>query len=696
MTALRASSRCQPLRWLSYNQMTRTLLHTMPINLHSFVILLAAAVITVVLCRKLKLPAMLGYLLVGMLIGPYALGFIQSSDEASHLAEYGIVFLMFTLGLEFNLAKLNAMKRIVFGLGAAQVGAVLVFIGVAVMFAGLDWKAGLVLGGAAAMSSTAMVSKLLSDRGELNAPHGQNAIGILLFQDLAVVPFLIIIPALSLPDGSVTIPWINLQVDQLLFSLFLAAVKIVFVLAVLLSFGQKIMRPWFNLVAKQHASELFMINILLVTLGTAWLTEQAGLSMALGAFLAGMLIAETEYRYQVEDDIRPFRDLLLGLFFVTVGMNLNFSILVSQWGIVLASLILLGPLKIAIIAGLAKLFGSTPGTSLRTGFALGQGGEFAFVLLALIAQGGLVPSHILQATTAGVILSMLITPFLIQHSDKLVLRLASSEWMSLAANLHHIAVRSMAANGHVILCGFGRSGQSLARILNQEDIHFFALDLDPEKVREAASAGESVVFGDAAKREVLIAAGLMRARAIIVTYADTHSAMKILEMAHQIRPEIPVIIRTYDESDIDLLKNAGAAEVVAEIMEGSLMLASHTMMLLGVPLNKVIRRIREVREARYQLIRGFYRGLNEDPDDNDRPHPRLHTLQLTQNAHAIGYTIGELHLDKLQVEIRSIRRRNMPPQQPGADFQLAVGDVLVLLGEQENLAAAEISILQGK
>nr|WP_314898875.1 monovalent cation:proton antiporter-2 (CPA2) family protein [uncultured Deefgea sp.] len=668
----------------------------MPINLHSFVLLLAAAVITVVACRKFKLPAMLGYLLVGMLIGPYALGFIQSSDEASHLAEYGIVFLMFTLGLEFNLAKLNAMKCIVFGLGAAQVGAVLVLIAAAVMMAGLDWKAGLVLGAAAAMSSTAMVSKLLSDRGELNAPHGQNAIGILLFQDLAVVPFLIIIPALSLPDGTVTIPLINLQANQLLFALFLAAVKIVVVLIVLLSLGQKLMRPWFNLVAKQHSSELFMINILLITLGIAWITEEVGLSLALGAFLAGMLIAETEYRYQVEDDIRPFRDLLLGLFFVTVGMNLNFSILISEWGMVLLSLLLLGPVKIGVIAGLAKLFGSTPGCSLRTGFALGQGGEFAFVLLALIAQGGLVPSPILQATTAGVILSMLITPLLIQHSDKLVLRLASSEWMSLAANLHNIAVRSMAANGHVILCGFGRSGQSLARILSQEDIHFFALDLDPEKVREAASAGESVVYGDAAKREVLIAAGLMRARAIIVTYSDTHSAMKILELAHQLRPEIPVIVRTQDDSDIDLLKNAGAAEVVSEIMEGSLMLASHTMMLLGVPLNKVLRRIRDVRETRYQLIRGFYRGLNDDTDEGDRQQPRLHTLQLTQNAHAIGYTIAELKLDKLQVEIRSIRRRNTPPFQPEQDFQLSTGDVLVLLGEQENLAAAEMLILQGK
>ncbi|WP_348944633.1 monovalent cation:proton antiporter-2 (CPA2) family protein [Chitinibacter sp. FCG-7] len=651
--------------------------------LQNLLLLLAIAVVTVVICRKIKLPPMLGYLLIGMVIGPHALGMIPSSEEASHLAEFGVVFLMFTLGLEFNLAKLKAMRRTVFGLGLSQVLSILLLVGAIVMLFGMSWQVGLALGAAMAMSSTAMVSKLLSDRNELNAPHGQNAFGILLFQDLAVVPFLIMIPVLSQPT------------EQLAASLSFAALKIIVVLTLLLWLGQKLMRPWFNLVAKQHSSELFMLNILLITLGIAWLTELAGLSLALGAFLAGMLIAETEYRYQVEDDIRPFRDLLLGLFFVTVGMNLDFAILLAQWPLILALVVLLGPVKIMIIAGLARLFDHSPGTSWRTGFALGQGGEFAFVLLALAAGQNFMPSALLQSTVAAIILSMMITPFLIEHSDKLVLRLASSEWMNLAANLHQIAVRSMANTGHVILCGYGRSGQSLGRILHSENIHFFALDLDPEKVREAGAAGESVVFGDAAKREVLIAAGLMRARALIVTYADTHSAMKILEMVHQIRPELPVIVRTQDDNDIDLLKNAGAAEVVAEIMEGSLMLASHTMMLLGVPLNRVVRRIREVREARYQLIRGFYRGSNEENEDSDRHQPRLHTVQLTQSAHAIGYTIGELALNQLHVEVRSIRRKNQASTEPSNDFQLQNGDVMVLLGVPENLAAAEILLLQG-
>ncbi|AOY01307.1 monovalent cation:proton antiporter family protein [Jeongeupia sp. USM3] len=655
----------------------------MPVHLSSLLLLLAAAVITVVLCRLVKLPAMLGYLFVGMLIGPHVLGLIASSEEATHLAEYGVVFLMFTLGLEFNLAKLKAMRRIVFGLGAAQVGAMvlLVIIGL-VLIVRLNWAAGLALGGALAMSSTAMVSKLLADRNELNAAHGQNAIGILLFQDLAVVPLLIMLPVLSHPG------------EELVNALGLAALKIVVVLFLLLNLGQKLMRPWFNLVAKQHSSELFMLNLLLVTLGIAWLTELSGLSLALGAFLAGMLIAETEYRYQVEDDIRPFRDLLLGLFFVTVGMTLNFSQLATQWWLVLIILVVLLPLKIAMIAGLARWFGASAGVSLRTGFALGQGGEFAFVLLTLAGSGKLLPEPLLQATTAAIVLSMLATPFIVQHSDKLVLRFAASEWMNMAANLHQIAVRTMQSQGHVIVCGYGRSGQSLARILSEEGIPFFALDLDPEKVREATTAGESVVFGDAAKREVLMAAGLMRARALVVSYADTHSAMKILELAHQIRPELPVIVRTYDETDIDKLKNAGATEVVAEILEGSLMLASHTLMMLGVPLNTVLKRIRRVREDRYQMFRGFFRGTTEDLDESANL-PRLHTVLLSSDASAIGRTLGELQLAELHVEIKSIRRKATPSVPLDSTLMLQENDVLVLLGEPENLAAAEMVLLQG-
>ncbi|MFC7092208.1 NAD-binding protein, partial [Jeongeupia naejangsanensis] len=368
--------------------------------------------------------------------------------------------------------------------------------------------------------------------------------------------------------------------------------------------------------------------------------------------------------------------------------------LADRWWLVLIILVILLPLKIAMIAGIARWFGASAGVSLRTGFALGQGGEFAFVLLTLAGSGKLLPDPLLQATTAAIVLSMLATPFIVQHSDKLVLRFAASEWMNMAANLHQIAVRTMQSQGHVIVCGYGRSGQSLARILTEEKIPFFALDLDPEKVREAGAAGESVVFGDAAKREVLMAAGLMRARALVVSYADTHSAMKILELAHQIRPELPVIVRTYDETDVDKLKNAGAAEVVAEILEGSLMLASHTLMLLGVPLNTVLKRIRHVREDRYQMFRGFFRGTTEDLEDN-ASQPRLHTIHLNGDASAIGRRLGDIGLAGLHVEVKGVRRKSMPPTQVQDELVLQENDVLVLLGEPENLAAAEMILLQG-
>ncbi|XZG70070.1 cation:proton antiporter domain-containing protein [Chitinibacteraceae bacterium HSL-7] len=653
-------------------------------HLSSLLLLLAAAVVTVVLCRKAKLPAMLGYLLVGMMVGPHAAGLIASSEEAVHLAEFGVVFLMFTLGLEFSLAKLNAMKRIVFGLGAAQVVVTALLSGALAMMAGLSFAGALAVGGALAMSSTAMVSKLLAERNELNAPHGQNAIGILLFQDLAVVPLLIVLPVLGL-KGEV----------NLMALLGLAAVKIVVVLVVLLFLGQRLMRPWFNIVARQHSGELFMLNLLLVALGIAWLTAATGLSLALGAFLAGMLVSETEYRYQVEEDIRPFRDLLLGFFFVTVGMSLNVATIISNWWLVLLIVLFLLPGKMLIIAGLSKLFDCSPGTSWRTGFVLGQGGEFAFVLLALATKSSLLDAGIAQILIAAVVLSMITTPFVLQHSDKLVLRLAASEWMNMAANLHQIAVRTMQSNGHVIVCGYGRSGQSLSRLLAGEGIEFFALDLDPEKVREATAAGESVLFGDAAKREVIMAAGLMRARAVVVSYADTHSALRILELVRQTRPELPVIVRTFDDSDIDQLKAAGAAEVVAEVMEGSLMLASHTLMMLGVPLNRVVKRIRSVREDRYQLFRGFFRGVIEDVDDSDRMTPRLHSVLLNDGATAVGRQLGSYDLAALHVELRTLRRKNWPPITPEPGFVFAAGDVLVLLGEPDDLAAAEMLLLQG-
>ncbi|HEY9101312.1 cation:proton antiporter [Chitinimonas sp.] len=646
-------------------------------------LLLAAAVAVVTLCRQAQLPAMLGYLVVGIAIGPHALGLIASSAEASELAEYGVVFLMFTLGLEFSLPKLMAMRTVVFGLGSAQVIGTLVLVLGGAMLAGLPWQAGVALGGALAMSSTAIVSKLLAERMEVNAPHGQHAIGILLFQDLAVVPLLIIIPALGRAGGD---PWEVLG---------WAVLKIALTLVILLYFGPRLLRPLFHLVAKGRSTELFVLNVLLVTLGIAYATAQAGLSLALGAFLAGMLIAETEYRHQVEEDIRPFRDLLLGLFFITVGMRLSLPAVWQQLGAVLLVFLFLTVGKTATIALMTRVFGRSPGTAVRTGMALAQGGEFGFVLLALAAGSGLLPAAAEQVGLAAILLSMLSAPFLIQHSDALVRRFIASDWMLQAMRLTQLAAKTMATSDHVILCGYGRSGQALARLLQKEDINIYALDLDPERVKEAAVAGENVSFGDATRREVLMSAGLARARALIVTYDDTGSALKILSVVRKERPDLPVIVRTWDDSDIERLRTAGADEVVAEIMEGSLMLASHAMMLLGVPLSRVLRHIRGAREERYSLFKGFFRGATDESLD-EQAQPRLHSLQLDASARAVGCSVGEVGLAELGVLLKTLRRGGARIDEPENGETLQAGDVLVLLGAPELLARAERRLLRGE
>jgi len=653
----------------------------MPQTLQLILVLLGTAVVVVVLCRLIRLPPILGYLVVGIAVGPHALAWVPDSAETRLLAEFGLVFLMFSIGLEFSLPQLRAMRRAVFGLGLAQVAITTIAAMVGLQLLGYGWQAGLTLGGALAMSSTAIVSKMMAERMELATPHGRDVMGILLFQDLAVVLFLILLPSL------------NRSGSELAFALVFAVVKAAAALLLILYAGQRPMRAWFHLVARQRSSELFMLNLLLITLGLAALTELAGLSLALGAFLAGMLIAETEYRYQVEEDIKPFRDILLGLFFITMGMSLDLAIVAANWGWVALLMVVPVLVKFVLIVLLSRLFGAAPATAWRTGFHLAQAGEFALVMLALMRLHDLIDPRLAQLVLAAMVLSMLAAPLIIQFSEPIVRRLTANDWLARAAQVTQIAASTMARQEHVIICGFGRSGQNLARLLEAEDIPFIALDADPQRVREAAGAGSSVVYGDAGRREALVAAGIAKARAVVVTFADTRVALKILHHVQQARPELPVVVRTVDDSELDRLMAAGASEVVPEVLEGSLMLASHSLLLLGVPLNRVLSRIRAIREERYSLFRGFFHGATDAADAADNLQPRLHSVLLPDRAHAVGRTLAELGIAGV-VEVTGVRRRGMRSQRPDADWRFEGGDVVVLLGLPENLALAERRLLQ--
>lgn len=650
-------------------------------------LLLFSAVLGVVVFRSLHLPPMLGYLAVGVLIGPHALGLAAETGSTHALAEFGVVFLMFSIGLEFSLAQLRAMRRIVFGLGLAQV----VLTIVATVLGGLaismwapqlhiSWQAAFALGGALAMSSTAIVVKLLTERLEMESEHGRRIIGILLFQDLAVVPLLILIPALAKdPENLVkTLAW--------------AGVKAAAVLALLLFFGQKLMRSWFTLVAKRRSQELFMLNLLLVTLGAAWITERAGLSLALGAFVAGMLISETQFKHQVEEDIKPFRDVLLGLFFITIGMLLNVQLVLQHWWLVLILLAVPVLLKFALIAALAKLFGSSDGVAMRTGLALAQAGEFGFVLLNMASGSKLIDPFLMQLVLASMVLSMLVAPFVIAKSDQIVMKIASNEWMMQSLQLTQLASRTMAAQKHVIIAGFGRSGQSVATLLSDEKLPWYALDLDPERVQEAQAAGSSVSYGDAGRRESLIAAGINRASALVITFADTRAALKVLHLVHELAPTLPVIVRSHDDSDLELLRQAGATEVVPEALESSLMLASHALVVVGVPLRRVVHRVQSARDERYASLRGYFHGASDLIDDPEHMYVRLHSVVLGEDAQGVGRRIDELGFDALQAEVSGIRRARMRVE-PTPETVLRAGDVVVLRGSGDAVTRAEERLL---
>jgi CPA2 family monovalent cation:H+ antiporter-2 len=651
---------------------------------------LLAAVLGVVAFRSLKLPPMLGYLAVGVIIGPNALALAKNADGVRHLGEFGVVFLMFVIGLEFNLPKLRAMRNHVFGLGFSQVlltivgatGASLGLAWLAPAIWGMSWQTALSLSAALSMSSTAIVVKLMTERLEVESEHGKRVMGVLLFQDLAVVPLLVLIPALGASG------------EQLIETLAIATAKATLLITLLLVGGPRVMRFWLTLVARRKSEELFVLNLLLITLGLAWLTELAGLSLALGAFIAGMLISETQYKHQVETDIRPFHDVLLGLFFISIGMMLDWRMVFERWPLVLLLVTLPVLFKAVIVTLLARGLGATAGVSLRTGLYLAQAGEFGFVLLTLAQANALVPPALLNPILASMVLSMMATPFIILYSNRIVMKLVSSEWLQQSLQMTTIARKSINVNKHVIICGYGRCGQNLARMLERENIPYIALDLDPDRVRQAAAAGDSVVFGDAARLQALMAAGLARASAVVITYLEVQGAMKVLAHTRSHAAQVPVIVRTQDDHDLDLLRQAGATEVVPEAIEGSLMLASHALALVGVPMRRVIRIVQDQRDARYNLLRGYFHGADDDSVDELRQE-RLSSITLPSGATSIGQAISHFSLQSVGVQIVNLRRSDGKVIPIAQDPLIKDGDTLVLSGRADALAVATQMLLRG-
>jgi CPA2 family monovalent cation:H+ antiporter-2 len=565
-------------------------------NLLSILILLSAAVVAVALARRLRLPSMLAYLAIGIAMGPHGFALLSESTEVQGFAEFGIVFLMFTIGLEFSLKRLQSMRSLVFGLGSSQMALTALGTGVVTALAyGQGWKSGIAVGLAVAMSSTAIVARMLSDRFELHSRSGRQTMGVLLFQDLAVAPCLILLPALAASG------------DDLWRSLGIAAVQTVIVLGLLVLVGQQIMGRIFHAAASVRSNELLVLTTLWIVVGLSFVTAHSGLSLALGAFVGGMLISETVYRHHVEADIRPFRDILLGLFFVTVGMMLDIHFVLANLHKLLLAVLLLISGKALVVLLITRIAKTPLAASLRTAAQLAQAGEFGLVLIELARQLRLIDAGVFQITLSAMLLSMFIAPFLINRAARLSGDLGRGDWAHKATAIHNIAVHSMDLGQHVVICGFGRTGGRIAEFLDIEKVPFIALDVDPQRIADASAKGINIVFGNADRREVLQAAGIARARAVVVTYPEAHSAERVVRIVRAARPDIPIVVRTSDDKDVAKLKAAGATEVIPEVLESSLLIAAETLVQAGIPMRNAIQHVRTARAERYASLRDFYR-----------------------------------------------------------------------------------------
>ena len=650
----------------------------------NMIFLLTIAVAAVWVFRRFSFPAILAYLFVGVITGPSLLDIVPNQGDIHFVAELGIVFLLFSLGLEFSLPKLMAMRHLVFGVGLLQVSITSAVVMLLSLLFGFSWQASLAIGAILALSSTAVVIKQLNEQNQLKTKSGQLAVAILLFQDIAVVPFLIALPILA-GNGEQSIAT----------ALAMAVVKGTIVMGMLLAFGKWVLPRIFNEVARTRTDELFVLTTILVALMAGAITHAFGLSMALGAFIAGMMLGESQYRHQLEADIKPFRDILMGLFFITVGMQLNMHAIASQAfnGIVL--LVALVVAKTLIIFLITRFTGHSSKDGWATGIKLCQVGEFGFVLAALALDNKLLDDNTTSLLLGVGIISMALTPLFVQKSlfwaEKLVRKDDSDNKAA------QIAKFKVEISDHVLILGYGRVGQTISRFIKEDGIPYVAVDADPVRIQECSAAGEPVYFGDVRSKDILKAAGIERARLVVISFDEHHQAMAIISTIRSFCPTLKVMVRTRTDEHLEELKQAGASEVVPETLEATLMLVSQALFNSGVPVAKILRRTLNERKNHYQFLHGFYPGESSEHMLLQTPNrlDLLHAVTLPDNSFAIGETIKSLNLEQYQVELHGMRRDVHEIEKPALGTLLEAQDVLILKGKARHVEKAERFLLEG-
>lgn len=653
----------------------------------NIVLLLIITVGLVSISRRLHLPAILNYILVGVIVGPFGFGLIQSEKSISFLAEFGIVFLLFSIGLEFSLTQMMSMRRMVFGFGGLQVLMTgLVVFGVSYLL-GFGVETSVVIASAFALSSTAIVIKQLTEQSEIQTRHGRATVGILIFQDIMAIPLLILIPALGTAAG-----------QSLPTELGMAFLKGAIVVVVMLFAGRYILRPLFHEVASSKSQELFTLTILTVVLSAAAFTEEMEISMTLGAFLAGMMLGETEYRHQIEADIRPFQDILLGLFFITVGMMISPELIQTHFLTIMAITLSIMLVKTIVIFGIMRLFQKPDGVSLRTAVSLSQVGEFGLVLITLALTYELLPHQLGQILLTSAVFSMVATPFLIKYNGRIANRFCRKSYQNDFAEMESVIKEDTKfLSDHVVLLGFGRVGQITAKFLEQAHVPFVALDMDIKRVHEAQQSGEPVYFGDSAKHSIIHATNISKAKVAIITFHDYHAAIKTLKTLQDVAPELPVLVRSLDDSHINELTQAGATEVIPDTFESSIMLASHLLLMIGHPPSQVLKQTRAARRGRYNLLNGLYPGESDHVSfDHAQMGQIIQPITINESAFAVGKRLEAFPMETLDLYIKSVRRGSVRGDNPDLKTRIRVNDILIVQGLPENIDKFEHYLNTGK
>ncbi|MBE8215035.1 MAG: sodium:proton antiporter [Endozoicomonadaceae bacterium] len=642
-------------------------------------IILSLSVVVISLCHKLKIPETLAYLFVGLVLSPSVLNVVSNDHNIELLAEIGVVFLLFSLGLEFSLSQIKSMSRLVFGLGGLQVLIGTCLIASIGVFLKLPAAATLVIAASLSLSSTAIVSKELARRNETRTNFGKAVIGTLVFQDIAAVTFIIIITTLAANNN-----------HTIGMSLFFSLIKGALFILTMIFLGKKILPHLFHEVAAIRSEELFVLTAIVIALLAAMFSSLLGLSMALGGFVAGTMLGESHYRHQIETDIRPFRDILLGLFFVSVGLMIRLDHFFENWIVIILGALSLIIFKAILINFLGQMIGLDKKSSFKAGLALAQGGEFCFALIALAGQHHLLEESLSVMVLSITILSMAATPFLLRYSNVLYDLLQGRKPKKIENNPDILPVEEATSDldHHVLICGYGRVGQIISRFLAEDGMPYVVLDDDPLHVREGNNAGEPVFFGDCARKDILKACAVKRAKMVVICLSDAITANKVLCLIRELHKTLPVLVRTQDDSMMETLYENGATHIIPEILESSLLIVDQMFTMLGKSREMINQRIQLVRQKKYRRLHGMFIGKTERLYNAEGlPANVRHTFTLDSDSIWINKSLSDINLESIGIEIDKIIRndRQLDPEEAST---LKEHDSLLMTGSAPAIAQA--------